>query len=96
MSGLLICLFLCNRDEIKEELGVHPTGKRKLEPNGTDSNKDSRYLQKGPNRKQNLPQMVQIKSITHVGGSRGPQGERAGRRHHSPEGAAGGDGVTRS
>lgn len=25
-----------------------------------------------------------------MGGSRGPQGERAGRRHHSPEGAAGG------
>lgn len=68
MSHLLICLFLCNRDKIKEGLGVHPTRKRKLKPNGTDSsNKDSRYIRKGPNRKENTSQMVQIKSINTCG-----------------------------
>lgn len=52
---------------MKEGLGVHPTRKRKLKPNGTDSNKDSRYIQKGPNRKENTSQMVQIKSINTCG-----------------------------
>lgn len=90
MSGLLICLFLCNRDKIKEELGVHPTGKRKLEPNGTDSNKDSRYLQKGPNRKQNLPQMVQIKSINTCGREPRPPGRESRAKASQPRRSSGG------